>query len=657
MHPSAALENRQTLRDIAENLDRLADDQPPLVVYFEKLLACIAETVPLSGAVVWMSQQQNTFAVLVDRNFRTLWPENDLVTERLNQRLLQETIQNRTLQMVPIAVGGHPECDTALFIPVVCRSECVGIIELLGSAQDLADDAAAPRDDWIAIGDAASQFLLELQEAAALSSDDLLEQFQRFSAELHRSLVPSELAACVVGDLPGLLQCDRVSLLVRYGRHWKLIATTGRNRINRRAPQVRQLEQLTRQAMRIDSGVTYAGGYGDLPGPLQEPLSRYLEQSGAAYLAIRRLEIDGSKRNRRRPKCVGALVVERFDESRPTPAVKRLLNPLVRQVAVALANARAHERVCAVPLMRSVGGFLDWFRGRNLAIALVLCGLLSGGIAALMFVEAEYRVEGRGVLMPMTKRRVFSPHDGTVVELLVRDGDEVSAGQPLLLVKNDDLDSRCLEVENLLSQKEKARGALQAELRAASRLHGREHLVRVQAELEENRIDALGLSAQRDHLIRLQEALLVPAPIDGTVAFLVPADETLGRPVFRGDALLEVFDVAGAWQLEVAVPERMAGRLLEAASEDADRRLPVQFQFTAHPENRFDAATKPIAPGSLAVVGPSRQIPLKVEVPDQIDVERRIGADVEARVDCGPESLFEILFGEARDFIKREFWF
>jgi hypothetical protein len=119
----------------------------------------------------------------------------------------------------------------------------------------------------------------------------------------------------------------------------------------------------------------------------------------------------------------------------------------------------------------------------------------------------------------------------------------------------------------------------------------------------------------------------------------------------------------GPWRLELDVPEKRLGRLAQAADE-ARRAAPndpnagplVDFVLATAPDRKCRARLESIA--TRADLSESEGAIVEVTAllaPDQV-IERRIGADVTARIHCGPSRLGYVWFGDVIDWVRKRIW-
>jgi putative peptide zinc metalloprotease protein len=178
---------------------------------------------------------------------------------------------------------------------------------------------------------------------------------------------------------------------------------------------------------------------------------------------------------------------------------------------------------------------LGFYRPRAIAI--------SGGIAGLAFVvlgliPVPDHVRVNGVVEAGQSRLLHSDSDGFLAELLARPGSLVQAGQPLLRLRNDELEfdirSVDMQLDQLLAQETHALTAAVADLKA---------IARQREAVEQTRAD----------LLRRQQGLLVRAPIGG-IWSASDLDAGRGQWLGRGAALGTVVN-EGAWRFVAVLPQ------------------------------------------------------------------------------------------------------
>ena len=219
-------------------------------------------------------------------------------------------------------------------------------------------------------------------------------------------------------------------------------------------------------------------------------------------------------------------------------------------------------------------------------------------------VKADNRIQAEGIVFPVNYAQMIMPVDGTVGEVLVREGDKVKGGQPLIRLVRQDYEARVgsarADVTRAAAALEQARVNLadaERELQRQQRLQSlgassRQQLDQATTAAERNR--AALAQAQADLLTqesRFSEAegLLgkteLKAPMSGTVVFL---DVKIGEHATLGTVLVRIADES-AWEIR-------SDDLTELAIAKVQVGDPVTLTFDGIPGLEIPGKVKFIRP-------------------------------------------------------------
>jgi multidrug efflux pump subunit AcrA (membrane-fusion protein) len=657
------------LSELRATGDRLLDHSPPIDRFFRELLNAAVDGQRLLAGIVWMVDPEGRLKPYCDAGLHNVTPDGKLTVGPREQQQLTAAL--REGHVVVLDGQGVPRDGQKPRIvgPLQSQGRAIGGVELFFEPDQLPGgqrDLLHFVEEWCGYG---ARFLDQQRLASQQPSDPsgFWERFERFALELQRSLRVREVAAIAVNDGRMLVGCDRMSVVLKEGKRIKVRGISGQDDVEHRANLVNSLRDVAWQVMRVGEPLVYRGEIESIPPQLEKPLATYLQESRARMALFLPLmpretvphkeEKDPSAATERKPPTpIGCLVVEQFSESRPLPVLRQRADLVADHVGAAVHNAQTHETVFLLWLWVAIGRLVGWFRGRNLMIAAaVALGIAAIG-AALALVPWDYRVEGLGKTMPVIQREVFAPWDGDVVQILVDSGQRVERGQPLVQLESDELRSELVSVESELAGKSELMRTLDRQIQLADREGRPNDAVKYRAEAIRTKIERDSAEEQVGILRDRIKALTVLAPIDGVVATFQIKQKLLNRPVRRGDMLLEVMDDTGDWRLELEVPEYRMGHILKALTESKAGTLPVEYVLATAVETSYEADLTTIATRS----NQSEEEGTVVEVYADIDPEtlpsRRIGAEVEAKIDCGKRSLGYVLFGDVIEFVQRHLW-
>lgn len=495
---------------------------------------------------------------------------------------------------------------------------------------------------------------------------------EKFLLQLERSRTVEEVASTAASDGRLLLGVDRVSLVRKRGRKTPVEAISGQDKVNPRANLVRRMAALCKTVMAGREPLVYAGNVDDLPPQLEQPLADYVAESNSRLVLIVPLfeskmivrpEFEEKEQERhvaaKEPRVLGCLVAEQINDSRMPPALREKLDVTADHVAASLQQAITFERIFLRRTLLAIGRTGEWFHGRKLAKTLAIAGAVAAVGLGLWLIPYPYRVTAEGRLMPVTQRDVFAPWDGDVTQLAVRGGETVAEGDLLAVLRNDDLRAEVARLRADLDEREKRVSALVGQITEAGRRGavGAQDQAQLRTERRALEAEIQGLKTQLAIYEERQERLRVTAPMSGVVATFQLDQLLRNRPVRRGEVLMEVMDDRGTWHLELDVEDARMGHILRAIRRENEVGLPVEFVLATDPESTYDGAIKTVETRAQTDAELGNVVRVEVALADQNAIpDRRIGAEVRAKIDTGPQPLGYVLFGDVVDFVRKYLW-
>lgn len=479
-----------------------------------------------------------------------------------------------------------------------------------------------------------------------------------FAIQIHQSLSVKQLANVVVHELRPILGCDRICFL-DHRRRFRLIAASDQVGTPARVRQALLLEKFVDAVLRSGQRCVYPDGLTVLPDSIGRLLADYWEHSHGQLILVepvfsRISDPIGTTRSLPARTLVGALVVERFRDTQFKPGTEKRLDAVLPHLTTALANARVHTRLTSIPGLNLVGQLFESLRHSRSIAWMTYLVFFAAVVGVLSFVNRPFEIDCRGRLMPTERREVFASLDGEVVEVLVDESQQVSEGQVVARLQSRDLEKSVLEQSGLLQTKLKARDAARAELQGRTSAQTRSQSARDQAQFEVLNSEIETINRQLELLHQQQQELIVRAPITGTITSDRPREKLLGRPVRRGESLLEIMDETGDWQLELAVAEKKIGHLL--SRKKAHSRIDVKFRQLAAAQKSFDCQVTRVADRTMASAELGSCGLIYCDVTSTDLAVRQIGSEVSGRICCGQRSLLFIWFHEFWELLQRHWW-
>ncbi len=289
-------------------------------------------------------------------------------------------------------------------------------------------------------------------------------------------------------------------------------------------------------------------------------------------------------------------------------------------------------------------------RGKTLAVSGVV---LAGVVTLVGFVPWSSSVMTQGVVWPTEQAQVRAAADGEVAQLLVRDGEPVRAGQPLVVLRNPDLAMRVQVAEARVQ-------VAQAQLASAYTSNPLD-AGNAQAALERDQQALAQEQAEADHLT-------LRAGRDGV--FVLPqADDWANRHVLKGTLIGYVIDASNV-TVRAAVSEQDVGAVrarVRSVSVQLDealgQRQPGQvIREVPAAANQLPGAALAERNGGPFATDPDDKQMLRTTGPVYLfDVAlpgaelAHLGGRVYVRFDLAPQTLWQRLAWRARQIFLRHF--
>lgn len=318
----------------------------------------------------------------------------------------------------------------------------------------------------------------------------------------------------------------------------------------------------------------------------------------------------------------------------------------------------AQMRWLALPrITRNLGG---WFTRSGKALRSTVVKGLMVGMAALFCVyifclPSDFTIEADSTLEPLARNVVFASADGFVESISVVDGQAVKKGQSLVQLSSPNLESQIEETTGQLRAIAEKRNGLRI---AINQLKSNS----TDSELSQNRMaaDILMLDVQEKHaqekfkyLKQERERLQLISPIDGIVVAKDLHRELNGRPLRRGDALFQIVDLEGEWQLRVLVADRDAGFVQQFYPA---RQQEVSFQFDSLPGEIFQGKVTFISSSVESVPGKMSAVPTYIQIDPSTAAKAYMGANARVYFQCGKQPLWYVWCRPLVETVQRSVW-
>ncbi|MDZ4658529.1 MAG: HlyD family efflux transporter periplasmic adaptor subunit [Bythopirellula sp.] len=650
------------VEDFLSSLHELARAPIEPSDFYRQLLEGCAKTLAATGGAVWQPDLHGKWQVLDAINLNAL-VASDVASRTAHQRLLQQaSLAEHPRVLLP---GHNNPTEAAIVIGAVHGNDPArpyALVELFLHTGCSPDVQHGWEQFLAAVIHVAEEFHLRYElrtlRGEQMGHADVLALLRR----IHRGATLQEVAYDLANEGSRFLGVDRLSVLLRRGKDWQLLAASGTERLEPRADAVKELQSLAAVTAQWGEPLDYVDGNAadgndktELPCAVAETLQQHIDHSHARRLIAVPLVFhhDYGTTAQKSHDVIAVLIAENFSSGgsltrQRVVELAQLCEPALQQAA---EWNRWPIRTVAHWTKSATRLWEKWGVSRfALAGALVATALLT-----LMFVPTDFEIEAPATLMPRIVQDVFATTNGTVREIKVEHGEQVDAGAVLAVLDDAELD---LETERVRGELATVRKRLEAIAVARTDRQAREEptpdRLPLSAEAKQLELRQASLLKQAEILDKRREALTLRSPITGTVLTLDVQNLLRTRPVERGQVLFTVADTHSGWKLETLVPQDRIGHVI-AAEQQSDDPLPVRFRLAGDMEHTFRGhvaeitETAVLDTAKLAEELPEVRVEVSVDEESLPAARPQMAATV--RVNCGRRSLGYVWLHDAWDNI------
>ncbi|WP_153558340.1 HlyD family efflux transporter periplasmic adaptor subunit [Roseimaritima sediminicola] len=663
---------RETRREIAtlvRETAELARQDIAASHFFRALADHTARAMAAEGAVIWQRHEQGF------RPLCRLGRITDLTIDAsqwaCHQRMLEEVARGGQ----PVIVPSTPEARDAdqpanpSLVPVAVAPLSDGPTSDEPASDEPASDVSGGAAEYLLEvfleedgGPTAQRGYLRFAAQMADLGGDFLRlhrirsnraaarRWQRLATVtplLHHSLDASETQVAIVDTAADLFAADRVSLLHVQRTGVRLLAVSHVERIDQRSeeaqtirglaatnePRYRRTEEDDPDDARQTAEVSQPDGTDQSAATLPTEGPEAPQGTGADALDWEAMLPLG-------PGDAYRLVLQHHHPRFFDRPLRHDLQYFCQHAGRALDNT---ETVARIPW---AGLALDWLPA---AVASprprrkFMCLAIACVIAIVAVFPVPLVVTAPAELSARQTQYVYAPADGVVRELLVRHGQSVAAGEPLLRIVDRELED---EIESLLGQRAVLvqRAAELSHTLADGTLRERTDRNRVQADQDvvHQQIAALDVQLQlhRQQRQRLTLRSTSPGIVDGWQLERTLSD----RPVTAGQPLLSVIRPEAGWEVEAFVPQNRLDHVLRAQAAASDSPVSARLVLDAHPDAPLVAELTGIGPAITlqADAGPAARARFTLQT-DQLPPVQT-GSPATVAIPCGRRPLLYVAF-------------
>jgi hypothetical protein len=692
----SAQDLEQERRRIAARLEevaKLCETNVPPAAFYGELLKRLLESLAAPAGAIWARTAQGNLQLQYQINVKEIGLDQSEEARKGHEELLRQAMmQPRPFHVPPRSgVGVQEEGKTPaanysnyllMIAPIIVNQQTAGLIEVWQGPNRPAQAVTGYLQYMTFMAELASRYQRNQIMGQLAGQQQVWTQLESFARQVHNSLHPTEVSYMVANEGRRLVECDRVSVAVRYGSKARIEAVSGADVVERRSNLIRLMRTLCERVLHWGEKLVFNGTRDDsLPPKVLSALDAYLAESNSKLLVVQPLRDEREKDKIRPPRS--ALLMECFEPPAEPQQLLARLDVVARHSTPALYNAIEHRRIPMRMLWMPIAKVQEGIGGKAKAISALVVALVSLLGAILCLVPYQLKMESHGKLVPWARRVVYPPTTGTVEEFRVEPNDIVPEGRELARMFDTDLARKlramAAEVEAAYNEMVTAQhNATRPNLKPDERINYREK-AETQKSLYEKKLQEFADFAARNHAstdprkfgqfnliapgFTLEEKARIlqperPGRLEWTVLNGNFREEWTGRMAKPSDPLLRLGAKSGPWELEMRIPQKHISQVLKAYERNGGQPLDIDFLLRTDPIRTYrgklyrDRIASEALPNRDEKDEPEPEVIAFASIDDEsIDPAYRLsrealtsGTEIHAKIKCGKHRLGYALF-------------
>lgn len=677
LNPELIEQTKQQIRSLVNEIAQLSKSDIAPGEYYPEFLTKTVSALAAIGGVVWTLEDQGRLALQYQINLQKTNLRESEEAQIQHGRLLQKVITSGEPVLVPPQSGtgdaaaaedqaANPTDFLLVVGPIKTDLEVVGVIEIFQRPESGVNTQRGYLRFLTQMCDLAADFIKSHQLRHFSDRQVMWTKLEDFTRTVHASLDPRLTAFTIANEGRRLVECDRVSVAIRRGGKFKIEAVSGQDTFDKRSNTIRMLGRLATKAVEADEPIWYTGDTSNMAPQIEEALHEYVDESHSKTVAVLPLGRPAPPEEEQDPEKpeipeapIGALIIERIEDSRIPEMMRQRVDIVAKHSSLALANALEHQDLFLMPVWRALGKMKWIVRGRTLPKTIAISVAVVALLVTMVVMPWNFEIQADGKLEPVNQSDVFARVNGKVRRIEVKHDQKVEQGQVLAVMQNTEITMQIRELEgNIQSTKETLRAKRWLQQQNRGNLQEQNQLTGEIQALEEKQ---LSLESQLALANEKQTDLTVVSPRTGRVITWDLQNLLDGRPVDRGQVLMEVADTEGPWQIELTMPEDRMGYIVGAQEKFNQKDLKVSFILASDPGKKYEGKIKEINYNAEVRGEQGNTVLVKVDIEGSVDKKQfpdlRPGTEVKAKVYCGRRSVGFVLFHDLWAFIQSRILF
>ncbi|MCY2982891.1 MAG: biotin/lipoyl-binding protein [Planctomycetota bacterium] len=673
---------KRHIRTLVNEITELSKSDAKSAEYYPAVLQRIISALAAAGGAIWLVDGDGNMRLAHQIQMDSSLMQANNQEAMMHGRLLTRLFTQGRAELIPPMSGtgdesgeGNPTRYLLVTAPLVSNKQPVGLLEVMQRP----DSPAEAQRGYLRFLEHMTKLMGDWIQGNALQQvsnrQEMWQQSDQFARLVHDNLDLNDTAYTIANEGRRLIECDRVSVAMLKGGKLKVIAISGQDSIENRSNIVQSLNALATKVVRSGEPLWYDGSMVDLPPQIEEAVEDYVDLSHGRTITVlpirqpeRKIEGDvlaarsETSETRTRRDIIGALIVEQIETQLSRQTLEGRVDLVYEHSCRALSNSLSHSQILFMPVWRFLDKMTWMFRGSALPKTAAILGAIGVALLAMFIVPVDFDLEGNGKFKPSVEKNVYAHVDGEVAGVFVKHGQDVEAGQPLLKLKNPELEQQIKSIEGEIdTQTARMNNA------GAARQNPNMTTAEKNKNYQEYEESKTTIEAKRA-LLKLYEEknrkLVRTSEISGRISTWDVEKVLNARPVVTGQLLMTVFDPKADWEIEVLMPEKRMRYLdlgMTEALKNGKEYLEVDFILMTDPKVRHKAKVYPDGISQRAELDTEDGAVVKIRCKPDSEAMEKIKRYPEARViadiKCGKESAAFVWFHEVVEWVRANVWF
>ena len=290
--PELVDQTRQQIRGLVHEIEGLARSEVSPEEFYQGFLHRVVAALAAIGGAVWTLDEEGRLTLSSQINLAETRLHESQEDQQRHGKLLRKVLTSRQASVVQPHFASAEEdvanpTDFLLVLGILKSDQEVrGLVEIF---QRTGGRPAVERGYLrfvLQMCELAEDYLKTRQLRLYSDRQAIWTQLEQFTHLAHGSLDPRATAYTLANEGRRLIECDRVSVAIRRGRHCRIEAVSGQETFDKRSNTVTLLGKLATVVVRAGEPLWYTGDTRDLAPQVEEAVEAYVDESHSKTVVV-----------------------------------------------------------------------------------------------------------------------------------------------------------------------------------------------------------------------------------------------------------------------------------------------------------------------------------------------------------------------------------